>query len=159
MKRVKFVSAALLASMVAVVVCPTTVLAASQEAQRIIESAAADCKNFENGEFDQGDAVTEIELRSQFGAVKAELVDESQYSCSSAASMYCGTGGCMLNLIVDDETMSWQATGWRLIDWGPDRILLIGRDGGWCGGAGAEVCYEALVWSNGKILTVGSSPE
>ncbi|AXT27498.1 hypothetical protein D1823_13500 [Ruegeria sp. AD91A] len=159
MKRVKFVFAALLASMVAVVFCPTTVLAASQEAQRIIESAAADCKNFENGEFDQGDAVTEIELRSQFGAVKAEIVDESQYSCSSAASMYCGTGGCMLNLIVDDETMSWQATGWRLIDWGPDRILLIGRDGGWCGGAGAEVCYEALVWSNGKILTVGSSPE
>ena len=22
-----------------------------------------------------------------------------------------------------------------LVDWGPDRILLIGRDGGWCGGA------------------------
>ncbi len=159
MKRVKSLFAALLASMVAAMFCATTVFAASQEAQQIIERAAADCKDFENGEFDQGDAVTEIELRSQFGTVKAELVDESQYSCSSAASMYCGTGGCMLNLIVDGEIMSWQATGWRFIDWGPDRILLIGRDGGWCGGAGAEVCYEALVWSNGKILTVGSAPE
>ena len=109
----------------------------------------------ESGEFDQGDAVTEIELRSQFGTVDAELVDESQYACSSAASLYCGTGGCMLNLVVNGETMAWQVTGWRLIDWGPDRILLIGRDGGWCGGAGAEVCYEALVWSEDRILTLG----
>ena len=134
-------------------------IAVSPEAQQLIDRAAADCQSFENGEFDQGDAVTEIELRSQFGTANAELVDESQYACSSAASLYCGSGGCMLNLVINGETMAWQATGWRLIDWGPDRILLIGRDGGWCGGAGAEVCYEALVWSNGKILTVGPEPE
>lgn len=106
MKRVKFLFAALLASMVAAMFCATTVFAASQEVQRIIESAAPYCKDFENGEFDQGDAVTEIELRSQFGTATAELVDESQYSCSSAASMYCGTGGCMFKLIVDGKTMS-----------------------------------------------------
>ena len=131
----------------------------SPEAQQLIDRAAADCRGLENGEFDAGDAVTTIELRSQFGAVEAELVDESEYACSSAASLYCGTGGCMLNLIVAGTVQAWQATGWRLVEWGPDRILLIGRDGGWCGGAGAEVCYEALVWSNGRILTVGPAPE
>lgn len=134
-------------------------LATSPQAQELIDRAAADCASFENGEFDAGNAVTEIELRSQFGAVNAELVDESEYACSSAASLYCGTGGCMINLIVDGTVQAWQATGWRLVEWGPDQILLIGRDGGWCGGAGAEVCYEALVWSNGKILTVGPAPE
>ncbi|MDQ2091170.1 hypothetical protein [Marimonas arenosa] len=149
----------LLAIVATLVSSAGSAMAVSPEAQQLIDRAAADCQAFENGEFDQGDAITEIELRSQFGAVYAELVDESQYACSSAASLYCGTGGCMLNLIVNGETMAWQATGWRLIDWGPDRILLIGRDGGWCGGAGAEVCYEALVWSNGKILTVGPEPE
>ena len=133
--------------------------AESPDAQRLIDRAAADCQSFENGEFDAGDAVTEVELRSQFGTVQAELVDESEYACSSAASLYCGTGGCMLNLIVEGTVHAWQATGWRLIEWGPDRMLLIGRDGGWCGGAGAEVCYEALVWSNGRILTVGPPPE
>ena len=133
--------------------------AASSEALRLIDQAAAVCQSFEDGEFDAGDAVKEIELRSQFGTVEAELVDESEYACSSAASLYCGTGGCMLNLIVDGRVQAWQATGWRLVEWGPDRILLIGRDGGWCGGAGAEVCYEALVWSNGRILTVGPAPE
>jgi hypothetical protein len=133
--------------------------ATSPEAQQLIDRAAADCSAFENGEFDAGHAFTTIELSSQFGTVEAELVDESEFACSSAASLYCGTGGCMLNVIIGDTVSAWQVTGWRLIDWGPDRILLIGRDGGWCGGAGAEVCYEALVWSNGKVLTVGPAPE
>ena len=62
-------------------------MAVSPEAQKLIDRAAADCQSFENGEFDQGDAVTEIELRSQFGTVNAELVDESQYACSSAVSL------------------------------------------------------------------------
>lgn len=149
----------LIGALFAVLFGAFTALAASPQAQELIDRAAADCRSFNNGEFDAGGAVFEIELSSQFGAVVAELVDESKYACSSAASLYCGTGGCMLNLIVDGTVRAWQATGWRLIEWGPDRILLIGRDGGWCGGAGAEVCYEALVWSNGKILTVGPPPE
>lgn len=136
-----------------------TALAISPEAQRLIDRAAADCRSFENGEFDPANAVTQIELSSQFGRIEAELVDEREFACSSAASLYCGTGGCMLNVIVDGVVRAWQATGWQIIEWGPDRILLIGRDGGWCGGAGAEVCYEALVWSNGKMLTVGPAPE
>ncbi len=146
-------------ALILIVVSSTAALAASQETQGLIERAASECKSFENGEFDQGDAVSEITLRSQFGDVVAELVDESEYACSSAASLYCGTGGCMLNLVVDGSVRAWQATGWQLIEWGPDTILLIGRDGGWCGGAGAEVCYEALVWSNGQVLTVGPKPE
>jgi len=149
----------LLGSLSAVFFGTLSAFAASPEAQELMDRAAADCRSFDNGEFDAGDAVAEIELRSQFGTMTAELVDESKFACSSAASLYCGTGGCMLNLIVDGTVRAWQATGWRLIEWGPDQFLLIGRDGGWCGGSGAQVCYEALVWSNGTILTVGPSPE
>lgn len=148
-----------LLSLLALLISSFSALAASPEAQSLMERAAKDCRSFENGEFNAGQALQEIELRSQFGSVTAELIDESEFACSSAASLYCGTGGCMLNLIIDGEISAWQATGWRIIEWGPDRILLIGRDGGWCGGAGAEVCYEALVWSDGKILTVGPGPE
>ncbi|MFK7978271.1 MAG: hypothetical protein AB8C02_19205 [Halioglobus sp.] len=148
-----------LGALIAVFWGALSAIAASPEVQELIDRAAADCQSFENGEFDVGDAITEIELRSQFGTVAAELVDESEYACSSVASLYCGTGGCMLNLIIDGTVRAWQATGWRLIEWGPDVVLLIGRDGGWCGGAGAEVCYEALVWSDGRILSVGPAPE
>ncbi|WP_299781115.1 hypothetical protein [uncultured Roseobacter sp.] len=150
---------AVVGAFISVFLSTTFAFAASPEAQELIDRAATDCRSFENGEFDAGDAVTEIGLSSQFGTVEAELVDESKYACSSAASLYCGTVGCMLNLIVDGTVRAWQATGWRLIEWGPDQILLIGRDGGWCGGSGAEVCYEALVWNNGRILTVGPAPE
>ena len=147
------------AAVITLFLATNSTLATTPEAQKLIDRAANDCRAFNDGEFDPGEAVTQIELRSQFGSVQAELVDESKYACSSAASLYCGTGGCMLNLIVDGTIIAWQATGWRLIDWRPDNILLIGRDGGWCGGAGAEVCYEAIVWSNGKVLTVGPNPE
>lgn len=97
-------------------------------------------------------SVTEVDL-SRDGTPDA-LVDESKLQCSSAASAYCGSGGCMLHAVVGDEVASWQATGWQVLDWNRDRILLIGRDGGWCGASGAERCYEAVVWSDGRFLTV-----
>jgi hypothetical protein len=149
----------ILLSLLSTVLLVSSVYAASPEVQALIDRAADDCAAFNDGQFDKGDAVIEVELRSQFGSATAELVDKSAYSCSSATSLFCGTGGCMVNLVIEGEIFAWQATGWRLIDWGPDRILLIGRDGSWCGGAGAEVCYEAIVWSNGRILTVAPSPE
>ena len=43
------------------------------------------------------------------------------------------------HLIVDSTFHAWQATGWKLIEWAPDLMLLTGSDGGWCGGVGAEV--------------------
>ena len=144
----------ILAALAAIAMSASSALAVSPEAQQLIDRAAADCQSFENGQFDRGDAVTEIELRSHFGTVNAELVDEGQYRCSPAASLYCGSAGCPLYLIVNGETMAWQAMGWRLVDWGSARILLIARHGAWCDGAGGEVCYEALVWSNGRMLTV-----
>jgi hypothetical protein len=131
----------------------------SPQAQALEQEAAAVCSAMDNGLFDPGGAVTRIELKSQFGSVKAELVDESAFHCTSSASLYCGSGGCMLHLVAEGKVYSWQATGWRLLEWGPDVILLIGRDGGWCGGAGTEVCYEAVVWSDGRPLTVGEPPQ
>ncbi|MCV2867629.1 hypothetical protein OEW28_03190 [Defluviimonas sp. WL0002] len=118
----------------------------------ILSEARAACESFEGGSFDPGNAVTDIDLTGD-GAADI-LVDESAFSCTSAASMYCGSGGCMLHAVVGDRVESWQATGWQVIDWGQARILLIGRDGGWCGGAGSQACFEALNWSDGRFLTV-----
>lgn len=118
----------------------------------ILAEARAACESFEGGTFEPGDAVTEVDLTGDGQA--DHLVDEGRFSCSSAASMYCGSGGCMLHAVVGDSVTSWQATGWRTIDWGGAHILLVGRDGGWCGGAGAEVCFEALNWSGDRFLSV-----
>ncbi len=120
----------------------------------IISKARLACESYENGVFDQGKAVSRVDLTGD--GISDTVIDEGDFRCSSARSLYCGSGGCSLHAIVNEEVWSFQAEGWRMIDWEGRPILLIARDGGWCGGAGAQVCYEAVVWSHGKMLTVMS---
>ena len=126
--------------------------AAADPTGDILARAEAACASFEGGTFDAGDAVTEVDLDGDGAADR--IVDESAFACSSAASMYCGTGGCMLHAVWDGQVASFQAEGWRMIDWDGRPILLVARDGGWCGGAGAQLCFEAVTWSAGQMLTV-----
>ncbi len=118
----------------------------------ILADAAAYCAELDNGVFDAGDPVTEVDLDRD--GTPDRIVDESAFSCSTARSLYCGTGGCMLHTIVGDAVHSFQAEGWRLDEWSGHTILMIARDGGWCGGAGAQLCFEAVTWSGGEMLTV-----
>ncbi|SIO47730.1 hypothetical protein SAMN05444722_2448 [Rhodovulum sp. ES.010] len=123
----------------------------------ILGEARAFCESYENGRFDAGAAVREMNLDGQEPIDR--IVDESAFSCSSMMSAYCGSGGCMLHAVVEDAVRSFQAEGWRMVEWDGRPILLIARDGGWCGGAGAQVCYEAVVWSNGQALSVMPQPD
>jgi hypothetical protein len=118
----------------------------------ILDQARADCTSLDNGEFDADDAVVEVDLDGQ--GAPDRIVDTSRFKCSSARSLYCGSGGCDIHAVIGEESWRYQAEGWRMIDWDGRPILLIMRDGGWCGGAGAQVCYEAVVWSHGEMLTV-----
>jgi len=118
----------------------------------ILARAAAECAAHDAGVFEAGAPVTEVDL-DRDGALD-RIVDESAFSCSTARTMYCGTGGCMLHAVVGEAVASFQAEGWRLEEWSGHRILLIARDGGWCGGAGAQLCFEAVTWSGGEMLTV-----
>lgn len=126
--------------------------ATADPVEDILSQTRTFCASFENGEFDAGDAVSEVDLDGE--APLDLIVDESQFSCSSMASAFCGTGGCNVHAIVGDRTWSFQAEGWRMIDWNGFPVLLIARDGGWCGGAGAQICFEAVNWSFGDMLTV-----
>ncbi len=118
----------------------------------ILSAAERDCNSFENGVFEAGDAVAEVDLD---GVPPLDrMIDTSRFSCSSMASMTCGSGGCTLHAVIGAQSWEFQAEGWRMIDWGGRPILLIARDGGWCGGAGSQLCFEAVNWSNGSMLTV-----
>jgi hypothetical protein len=130
---------------------PAAALAADPVAA-ILDAARASCEGFENGTFDARDGVSEIDLDGDGAADR--VVDESRFACSSMASAYCGSGGCLLHAVVGEQSWSFQAEGWRMIDWDGRPILLIARDGGWCGGAGSQLCFEAVNWSFGQMLTV-----
>lgn len=122
----------------------------------ILDNAKEFCASYEDGRFDPGDAVQSVDLDGDGTADR--IVDESAFSCSSMASAYCGSGGCMVHAVIGDRVWDFQAEGWRVVQWDERPILLIARDGGWCGGAGAQVCFEAVVWSAGEMLTVMPSP-
>jgi hypothetical protein len=118
----------------------------------ILAAAKSSCERLDSGRFDPGDSVQRLDLTGN--GSRGTIVDESRFSCSSARSLYCGSGGCQLHAIVGDRSWSFQAEGWRMIEWDGRPILLVMRDGGWCGGAGAQICYEAVSWSHGQMLTV-----
>ena len=97
----------------------------------VLEEASKNCESFEDDIFEPRDAVQPVDLTGD--GVPETVVDEFCFSCSSAASMYCGTGGCMLRAIVGDQTFSWLAKGWTMVDWAGDRILLMQIYGANCG--------------------------
>lgn len=141
----------------AAVVLSTAPALAADPVAAILDAARAGCASYENGRFDAGDAVTSIDLTGD--GVPDHVVDESRFTCSSAASMYCGSGGCMLHAVVGQDSWRFQAEAWRVIDWDGQPIILIARDGGWCGGTGAQICYEAVSWSHGDMLSVMAPPQ
>ncbi len=126
--------------------------AAADPVEGILAAARADCAGFENGAFDPGSAVREVDLDGMDPMDR--VVDTSAFSCTSMASFSCGSGGCTLHAVIGAESWDFQAEGWRMISWDGRPILLIARDGGWCGGAGSQLCFEAVTWSQGQMLSV-----
>lgn len=127
-------------------------VAAADPVGDILASARADCAFFDAGVFDARDAVSEIDLDGD--SIPDHIVDEARFACSSRPALFCGTGGCSLHVVIGDNSWRFQAEGWRTVDWDGRTVLLVARDGGWCGGAGAQQCIEAVVWSGGELLTV-----
>ena len=83
---------------------------------RLLAEARAACAGIDGGVMTAPEgSLTRIDLSGD-GSPDA-LVDEAELRCSSAASAYCGGGGCMLRAVVGETVTSWQATGWRVIDW------------------------------------------
>jgi hypothetical protein len=128
----------------------------ADEVERLLDQARAACADFEQGKFDVGDAVSPVDLDGD--GTPDRVIDESRFACSSSASMYCGSGGCMLHAVIGARSWSFQAEGWQVIEWAGRPILLVARDGGWCGGAGAQLCFEAVTWSGGEMLSVMPPP-
>ncbi|QQA42599.1 hypothetical protein [Pelagovum pacificum] len=78
---------------------------------------------------------------------EATFFDTLTLTCAGdTVPIMCGSGGCTLFAEVGGAVTEWQAQGWQMIDVAGRPLLLIERDGGWCGGAGSQVCYEALNW-------------
>ena len=115
--------------------------------QEKVNQAQQACSDFENGEFamDWG-AVARVDLD---GDLRPDWVlNEVSFACSSAASLYCGTGGCMSHFLVGDVLGSVLNQGWDVADIGPYRVLLTDVHGSLCGGINPTPCVTASIWDS-----------
>ena len=138
------------ALIVAVIVLPMTALADSMpdlpaQLQEKVNQAQQACSDFENGEFTlEWGAVARVDLD---GDLRPDWVlNEASFACSSAVSLYCGTGGCMSHFLVGDVIASLLNQGWDVVDLGPNHVLLTDVHGSQCGGINPTPCVTASTW-------------
>ena len=81
-----------------------------------------------------------------------QIVDASQFACSTAASMWGGTGGTMLWVVVDEQPYEFLAHRWKVVDMYGQNVLLLAVHSYQCGDS-VGPCYRALVWSDGFRTT------
>lgn len=110
-----------------------------------IDEAREACSDFEGGTLSVGwGAVRRVDLDGDLRPDWA--LDESAFACSSAASLFCGTGGCRTHLLVGEALASFLNRGWEVVTFGRERVVLFDVHGSDCGGINPTPCVEAVVW-------------
>jgi hypothetical protein len=116
-------------------------------ATEIVQKAKSECASFEGGKFNATEQA--ITLHDVTGDSRPEeVVDASEFSCSTSASMWGGSGGTFLWVIVDGKAYELLAHKWRVVDVDGQKVLLLAVHSSECGDT-IGPCYRALVWSDG----------
>lgn len=113
--------------------------------QRIVDEAKMACAEVNNGEFAlEWGSVQRIDLN---GDLRSDWVlNDFGFACSSAASLYCGTGGCMSHFLIEDHVATLLNQGWEIATIGLSRVLVAEVHGSQCDGIGPTQCFVASVW-------------
>jgi len=147
-----FRSLLLLLFCLAVTAAPTA--GASDASNAIIDEARDICRSFDNGVLEVGSgAVTSVDLTGDGNP--DEVVDHGEFICSTALSLFCGTGGCSMTAIADGKPFEFLTKAWKVVDWDGQPILLLVVHGSECGGDNLRRCYRAEVWSENGFRSVG----
>ncbi|WP_181892906.1 hypothetical protein [Falsiruegeria mediterranea] len=113
--------------------------------QAKVELAKKACEEFDNGQFDlEWGAVERVDLDGDL--YSDWILNEFGFACSTAASLYCGTGGCLSHFLVSDEVHSVLNKGWDIVTFGAEIVLLSKVHGSQCGGINPTPCVTASVW-------------
>jgi len=116
-------------------------------ATEIVQKAKSECASFEGGKFNATEQTITLHDLTGDGRPE-EIVDASQFSCSASISMWGGSGGTFLWVIVDGKAYEFLAHKWRVVDVDRDKILLLAVHSSECSDT-IGPCYRALVWGDG----------
>jgi len=121
-------------------------------ATEIVQKAKSECANFQEGQFNATEKTITLHDFTGDGRPE-EIVDASQFSCSTSASMWGGSGGTLLWVIVDGEKHEFLAHKWRVVDVDGQKVLLLAVHSSECSDT-LGPCYRALVWSDDEFRTI-----
>ena len=116
-------------------------------ATEIVQKAKSECADFEGGTFNSTEQTITLHDLTGDGRPE-EIVDASQFACSTSASMWGGTGGTFLWVLVDGRAYEFLAHKWRVVDIDGQKVLLLAVHSSECSDT-VGPCYRALVWSDG----------
>ena len=123
----------------------------SPAAASLLKKAGSQCTGFEGGQFHMEEsAISHYDFTGD--GLPEEIVDASRFACSTAASMWGGTGGTMLWVIVDGQPYEFLAHKWKVVDMDGQNILLLAVHSSQCGDR-IGPCYRAWVWKDGFRTT------
>ncbi|MCK0149969.1 hypothetical protein MWU54_08050 [Marivita sp. S6314] len=158
MKRLASIVTALAAAFCPIAAAATDLQTLPPALAAKVADADTACAAFENGTFtlDWG-AVSRVDLD---GDPELDWVlDEARFLCSSAVSLYCGTGGCLTHFLIGDHVGAILNRGWRVTNSGPDRVLLTDVHGTQCGGINPTPCVTASIWDADASLWRSATAE
>lgn len=113
--------------------------------QEKIDQAEAACAEFDNGRFAlEWGSIARVDLDGD--GREDWVLNESKFACSTAASIYSGTGGSVSHSLVDGKLASLLNQGWDVATIGGLRVLLADVHGSNCGGINPTPCMTASVW-------------
>ncbi|UOR14420.1 hypothetical protein [Qipengyuania aquimaris] len=116
-----------------------------QPLQDKIAVAKEACAEFDGGEFAlEWGAIERVDLDGDL--VADWVLNESGFACSSAASLYGGTGGSMSHFVVDGQVSSLLNQGWEVVSHGRYRVVLANVHGSQCDGINPTPCVTSSIW-------------
>ncbi len=142
-------------TIVLVLLCFSLAAIASENeaaATAIFQKAISECKGLDEGEFDSTEKTTTLHDLTGDGRPE-EIVDASQFSCSTAASLWGGSGGTYLWAIVDGKAYEFLAHRWKVVDMDGQNILLLAVHSSECSDE-IGPCYRAVVWGGEGFRTI-----
>ncbi|MGD8703661.1 MAG: hypothetical protein PVH26_14590 [Desulfosarcina sp.] len=120
-------------------------------ATEIVQKAKNDCIQLDDGKFNATEQAITLHDLTGDGRPE-EIVDASQFSCSTVASLWGGTGGTYLWMIVDGKTYEFLAHKWQVVDVDGQKVILLAVHSSECSDT-IGPCYRALVWDDGFRTT------
>jgi hypothetical protein len=131
--------------------------AAFADADAILAAAAQDCAEMDNGVFASEGAVRQIDMTGD--GTEDTIVDEGLFTCTTAASLYAGSGGSVIHIFANGTESSFLVQGYETVRWADRLIVLLAVDGSSCNTISADPCFEALTWVEDRFVSVRLATE